>query len=684
MIEVSNLSMSLDAFLPEKADGVKRAAAKALSVPQPDFKSVEVVKRSVDARRKKDIHAVVTLRLELSAEHEERLLEEPPAGLHIKQAKTAYIPLETPECSPAKHSPLVVGAGPAGLFCALYLARCCLKPVVVEQGNDVDQRTEDVEEFTILAELNPYSNIQFGEGGAGTFSDGKLTTNLKNSLTPHVLQWFVDAGAPDEILWQAHPHLGSDNLPKIVKNMREEIIALGGEVLFATQLSQVVLRDGKVCEAKLRNVVTDEEFSREVEQVVLACGHSARHTFEMVHEQGFVMEQKPFSVGVRIEHPQRMINQSQWGKATVHPALGAAEYKLVEHLPSGRSVYTFCMCPGGQVVAAASEEGGVVTNGMSNFARDGYNANAALLVNVDPSDFPGEGVLAGVDFQRSIERAAYDAVVQAGGEPYQAPSQTVGEFMRHMRDLAREKRRAEGTVEHVDVDLVHARREQDELVLHEQREQERRERNRQNAQKGGIRGGRGNHAKVNKPNKNNQAHAPKGPKPIGAKEMRPTYGRGVASVALDSCLPDFVVQALFEALPLLGKKLKGFDDKNAIMTAPETRSSSPLRIKRDAGYQAYFEEALKLDEAEALNNESASELAACPAVDPGKSTALLAADFDESSTSRSAAPDKESSSYEITTGLYPCGEGPGYAGGIMSAAVDGLRVAQAVAAPHLK
>lgn len=555
MIRVSNVALSLDALLPDNHKQCRRELTAALMLAPEDIVSFTVVKRSVDARKKRNVHFVVTLDVELvNPQVEEALL----AGTHVHQkgitvtTPKPYVPLEIPDCSACAHpSPVIVGAGPAGLFAALYLARAGLRPILVEQGAPVEERVSDIERFLETGELDPLSNIQFGEGGAGTFSDGKLTTNIKNPFAPHVLHWFVEAGAPKDILWQAHPHIGSDELRHTVVTLRKHIEAAGGTVLFHTKF--VGFGDGAADGATdgtapgaviVENTQTHERLTIPTRQVILACGHSARDTFELCKQAHLPMERKPFSVGVRIEHPQSLINKAQWGKAASHPALGAAEYKMALHLPNKRSVYTFCMCPGGEVVAAASEEGGIVTNGMSNYARNGAYANAALLVNVDPSDFPGDDVLAGVTFQRSIEQAAYELSRKQGGAPYQAPAQTVGSFLA-------EQQQADACV------------------------------------------------------------------------PQTTYQRGVVEAPLSECLPDFVSEALAQALPLLDKKLAGFAHPHAVMIAPETRSSSPVRIVRDETYCV-----------------------------PGNPIA--------------------------TIDIYSCGEGAGYAGGIMSAAVDGLRVAQAL------
>ena len=581
------------------AESLSRAAiASALGVAPEDVASFSLVKRSVDARKKSNVHFNATYAVRLAQGVVYDALS-PARGVNVR-AYDPPAPLAIPDLRSLATSSdgriVVAGTGPAGLFCALFLAEAGLRPLVVERGAAVDERTAAIESFNAGGPLDAAANVQFGEGGAGTFSDGKLTTGTKSPHIRHVLEAFVQAGAPDEILWQAKPHIGTDKLPAVVKSIRERIISAGGEVRFLTRLADIELSGGAVCSVVLEDSRTGAREVVEASRVIVACGHSARDIFELARDRGFALERKPFSMGVRIEHPQTLINRAQYGAAAKHTALGAADYKMAVRVPARangtrtdatsenatRGVYTFCMCPGGEVVAAASEEGGVVVNGMSRFARDGENSNSALLADVRPDDLPGNDVMEGVRLQREVEHTAFELARRNGGVPYAAPAQTVGDFLSGATSSSGQ---AEG------------------------------------GQPGGT------VAAASEARRRTVA-----PESHSRLVVRPSYPRGVVWCDLRECLPEFICDALAQGLPLLDAKLHGFADPGAVLTGPETRSSSPIRMVRGQNFQA-----------------------------------RLASDL----------PDSDE---EPATRVYPCGEGAGYAGGIMSAAVDGLRVAEAIAA----
>ena len=525
MIRISDISMPLH----YTDEALRRAAAKKLRTDVQTLKKLALVKRSVDARKKQDVRFVVTVDVETDG-NEDKLLSRVRDSHVTKAPKRTYA---IPPHGTLSQRPVVVGFGPAGMFAGLLLARAGLRPIILERGGSVEERQAAVNTFWQMRKLNPSCNVQFGEGGAGTFSDGKLNTGVKNERIGWILEQFAGAGASADILYDAKPHIGTDELVTVVQNLRETIIRYGGEVRFGVKVTGLVTEDGRV--TGVRAAQGGEAAVIPASCVLLAIGHSARDTFEALHAQGVPMEPKPFSMGVRIEHPQRLVNESQYGPFADAPGLGAADYKLNVRLPDGSSAYTFCMCPGGYVVAAASETGGVVTNGMSDHARDGENANAALLVTLNPADFPDRSPLGGMYWQRQLEQTAF----RAGGSDYRAPAQLVGDF------LAKRPSQTLGTVQ-------------------------------------------------------------------------PTYRPGVTLCELHTVLPERITSVLEQALPELDRKLHGFAAPDAVLTAPETRSSSPVRILRDETRQSQLR------------------------------------------------------------GLYPCGEGAGYAGGITSAALDGILTAEAV------
>ena len=490
------------------------------------IKEIEIVRRSVDARKKPELYFNYIVDVKVTDEKNVwKRCDKKQVSLQTKQVY--HFPVSNYR---GEIRPVIIGTGPAGLFCGYMLAKAGFRPILLERGKCIEERTEDVDNFWKTGKLSTESNVQFGEGGAGTFSDGKLNTLVKDKYgrNREVLSIFVKEGADEDILYDYKPHIGTDVLRDVIINMRKRILSMGGEIHFSAKVTGLETENHRIKAVVIND--TKRIFS---DYVVLAPGHSARDTFHMLYDMNVKMEAKPFAVGFRVEHPQKWINLSQYGTDKME-ALGSAPYKVTANAKDGRGVYSFCMCPGGFVVSAASEEGRIVTNGMSNYDRAGKNANSALLVSVTPEDFPGSDVLAGVDFQRKIEGAAY----AAGGSTWRAPCQLLGDF------IIGRKSESLGSVE-------------------------------------------------------------------------PTFSNGYAFADLNSVLPTEVAQALKEGIPAFGKKIKGFDSYDAVLTGCETRSSSPVRILRD-----------------------------------------------------------ESGNSVSVEGLFPAGEGAGYAGGILSAATDGIKVVE--------
>ena len=536
-LRIAELRLPLD----HAPDALRAAVVARLGIPAAELLELSVFRRGWDARGHGRIRLVHTVDVGVSDHTASRVLSAHAGDKGIGQRPDMRY-RGPGRARPGAPRPLVVGAGPCGLFAALILAQVGYRPIILERGRMVRQRTKDTWALWRRGVLTPESNVQFGEGGAGTFSDGKLHSGVSDPrhLGRKVLEEFVRAGAPEEILVSAKPHIGTFRLVSVVEHIRTSIESLGGEYRFETRVDDLVIETtGGV--RRLRGVVLANGETLRSDHVVLAPGHSARDLFAVLHARGVALQAKPFSIGVRIEHPQGMIDRARFGADAGNPILGAADYKLVHHARNGRGVYSFCMCPGGTVVAATSEAERVVTNGMSQYSRDERNANAGIVVGISPADYPG-GPLAGIAFQRHWESQAY----VAGGGGYRAPAQLVGDFLAGRASTA-----------------------------------------------------------------------------LG--DVVPSYRPGVTPTDLASCLPDFAVAAIHEALPMFARRIPGFDRADAVMTGVETRTSSPLRVLRGG------------------NGESVN-----------------------------------------TRGLFPAGEGAGFAGGILSAGIDGIRAAEAVAAAILE
>ncbi|MEZ9580052.1 MULTISPECIES: NAD(P)/FAD-dependent oxidoreductase [unclassified Vibrio] len=528
MIRLTEIKLPLD----HEESAIQDAIEAKLGINSDQVLSFNIFKRGYDARKKSKILLIYTL--DVLVENEAELLEQFISDPHVKVTPDMEYKFVAKAVENQTERPVVIGFGPCGLFAGLVLAQMGFNPIIVERGKEVRERTKDTFGFWRKRTLNTESNVQFGEGGAGTFSDGKLYSQVKDPkhYGRKVIEEFVAAGAPEEILYVSKPHIGTFKLVTMIEKMRASIIELGGEIRFSTRVDDVHMEDGQITGLTLSN--GEEIKSR---HVVLAVGHSARDTFEMLYDRGVYMEAKPFSVGFRIEHKQSMIDEARFGKNAGNPILGAADYKLVHHCKNGRTVYSFCMCPGGTVVAATSEEGRVVTNGMSQYSRAERNANSAIVVGIDPErDYPGDA-LAGIRLQRELESGAY----VLGGENYDAPAQKIGDFL-------------------------------------------------------------------------------KGRDPSAIGEVQPSFTPGIHLTDISKALPDFAIEAIREAIPAFEKKIKGFSTPDGLLTGVETRTSSPVCIKRGKDYQS-------------INLK----------------------------------------------GFFPAGEGAGYAGGILSAGIDGIKAAEALA-----